>query len=707
MKEVTLALAILLAAGMLFAELGKRMKLPSVTGYILAGLLLGRSGIDLFGGENIVHNLGHFTQIALMLIAFSIGEQIEIKEIKGYLKSVGIIGLLETTGAFILVMAATLAVVIFFMTMPEGWTLKDSLCLSILLGAVSVATAPAATLHVMKELGAKGPMTTTLMTVVAIDDGLAIMFFSVGMSLVGQLVGAGDAGMLGALSKSMAEILFSIILGIITGIVIDYTIKHLDSKSDMLVAGLAILLLAGESARLIHLSPLLTGMAAGFTVINRDARDVRLFKALHEFGPPVYVLFFTLAGAHLDLSILKSAGLLGIVYFLSRILGKIAGAAIGARLAGAAETVQRYLGLALVPQAGVAIGLIFLIGSEAQLAKFALFITPVVLAGVVLSELTGPVLARYAVQKAGEAHHLEDGDIPDKPDEPPGTICDINGKNRICIAPWDLPPLLPCNADNKGEVIFGASNPVMSKGLARIAIILAQYFNCKPVSVRIFPDMDKDTDPESLRHHFAPEIEEGRHLDRAIGIVPVTGMKVEEGLADTIARHNTQCVILGYPVEGTIQKFQRVVERVAVNANCPVIVTKFKGQFSINRVLVPVTSLQQLDELADVIAAFHMVRGSIITLMYLLPYDSREEDVQPAREKLITWAKDNGITSLVKCLVVLSEARTISIMEESRNHSLILMASARRSQLKNIFFGSLVKAVGQASQKSIVIVNNP
>jgi nucleotide-binding universal stress UspA family protein len=247
----------------------------------------------------------------------------------------------------------------------------------------------------------------------------------------------------------------------------------------------------------------------------------------------------------------------------------------------------------------------------------------------------------------------------------------------------------------------------MSKGLARLAIILAQYFHCKPVSVRIFPDMDENTPPETLAHHFKPEIEEGRHLDREIGIVPVTGVKVEEGLADTIARHNTQCVILGYPAEGTIQNFQRVVERVAVNAKCPVIVTRFKGQFSINRVLVPVTSLQQLDELVDVIAAFHMVRGSIITLMYLMPYDSREEDVQPAREQLISWAKDNGITSLVKCLVVLSEARTISIMEESQNHSLILMASAKRSQIKNLFFGSLVKAVGQASQKSIVIVNNP
>ncbi len=692
MPGLTLALAILLAAGIFFAEVGKRLRLPSVTGYIVAGLILGHSGFDVFGGQDISLRLGHFTQIALMLIAFSIGEQIEIKEIRSYFKSVGIIGLFETAGAFVAVTFSSLLVILLFMRMPPPWGMKDTLCLAILLGAVSVATAPAATLHVMKELGARGPLTKTLLAVVAVDDGLAIMFFSIGMSIVNQMLGAGDAGMAMAVVKSLAEIMGSIIMGVITGITIDYVIKYFDRKNEMLTAGLALLLLTGEFARLTHLSPLLAGMAAGFTVINRDARDVRLFNALQEFGPPVYVLFFTLAGAHLDLSILKTAGLLGLAYFFSRIVGKIAGAALGARLASSPVAVQKYLGFALVPQAGVAIGLIFLIGGDPALARFSAFITPVVLAGVVLSELFGPVAARYAVESAGEARlprHAE-GDRNEK---------ETGGHNDIIIAPWDLPPMLPVTRIS-GAVIFGASNPVMARGLARVAIILAQHFKSSPVSVRVFSEKGAGRASELLHENFRPEKAEGRHLNCDIQTFPVSGMKVADGLVRAINEHDTRCVILGYPVKGTIQKFQKVVEKVARDANCPVIVVRFAGTFSINRVLVPVTGFGQLDALREVIEAFHMVRGSILTLMYMLPYDSQDSEIAPARERLINWARENNITSLVKCQVIQSESRAMSIVEESVNHSLILMSSPRRSQLHSIFFRFAHKDRGTAEQET-------
>lgn len=707
MEDLTLALAILLAAGIFCAEIGKRLKLPSVTGYILAGLILGPTGLSLVSDEDIFYKLSHFTHIALMLISFGIGEQIEIKEIKGYLKGVGLIGFMETAATFLLVGLSTLFIITFLMDMPVGWSIKDSFCLSVLLGSVSVATAPAATLHVIRELQAKGGMTTTLMAVVAFDNGLAIMFFSVAMSLVNQIIGVNEGKMLMAVALSVLDIFLSLIMGVVTGIIIDYIIKFFEKKHEMLTAGLAMLLLAGESARLLNLSSLLVGMAAGFTLINRDVRDARLFKAFQDFGPPVYVLFFTLAGAHLDLSIVKTAGILGFSYYISRVIGKIVGAGAGARLADSADKLRRYLGMALLPQAGVAIGLIFLISGDPSLAKFALFITPVVLTGVVLSELTGPLATRYALERSGEVISYKKKMSCDScADSFEEKTLGQNKKKDVIIAPWDRPPLIPF-VDINGAVIVGAANPKMASGLARVAIILGHYYKSSINAVRVFPDIKTEPDSSELERYFEPEKSEGELMNVSVNTLPITGMSVEEGLLMAINSNDTRCVVLGYPVMGTIQGFQTVVEKVAVDASCPVIVVKFAGLFSTKRILVPVISLDQLEELKDVIEAFHTVRGSVITIMYLMPYDSSEEEVKPAREKLIEWARENSIVNLVKCIVVCSESRSMSIVEESEQHSLIVMASAKRSQIHTIFFGSLVKAVGQKSEKPLIIVNNP
>jgi Kef-type K+ transport system membrane component KefB len=165
----------------------------------------------------------------------------------------------------------------------------------------------------------------------------------------------------------------------------------------MLTAGLALLLLCGEGSRLFGLSPLLAGMAAGFTIVNRAHRDIRLFRALNAFEAPIYVLFFTSAGIHFDFSALLVAGWLGLAYLGLRSFGKIIGAGVGGRFSRAPTVVQKYLGLSLVPQAGVAIGLLFLINDDPSVRIFAGFITPVVLTGVVLSELIGPVCAKFAL----------------------------------------------------------------------------------------------------------------------------------------------------------------------------------------------------------------------------------------------------------------------------------------------------------------------
>ena len=362
MNEATFGIAVLLATGLLFAKIVQLIRLPSVTGFILAGLVLGPSCFGLLSAETVGHQLDHFTQIALMLIAFGIGEHIELRRLGDVARDVGYIAVAQAVAAFVLVTLGCLLTAVLLG--GAGGVFRDQLVLSLLLGAVAVATAPAAILHVVRELGARGSLTATLMAVVAVDDGLAIMIFGMAVSASHQLVGqAGSSGLVAVLA-SLYEITASLAIGLITGLLIDLVLHKLHRRGEMLTAGLALLLICGETTRMLHLSPLLAGMMAGFVIINRAERDVRLFRAINAFEPPIYVLFFTLAGVHLDISALRLAGWIGVVYFIARIIGKYGGTWLGGRLSGAVPVVRNYLGLALIPQAGVAIGLVFMIASD-------------------------------------------------------------------------------------------------------------------------------------------------------------------------------------------------------------------------------------------------------------------------------------------------------------------------------------------------------
>lgn len=246
MQDVTLFLAILLGAGFLFAKLVQRLRLPSVTGYILAGLLLGPSGLHLVTAEAIGARLNHFTQIALMLIAFGIGEHLEFGKLRVHAKSVGLIGLAESLGAFFAVALGVEVVAPLVIPAGAGWLASDFLALSLLLGAIAVATAPASTLHVTREVEAHGPLTATLLSVVAVDNGLAIMLFGGAVSASHHLVGAATSNMAMALMAGLGEIIFSLLMGICTGLLIDGIVRRLKQRGEMLTIGLALLLLCGE-----------------------------------------------------------------------------------------------------------------------------------------------------------------------------------------------------------------------------------------------------------------------------------------------------------------------------------------------------------------------------------------------------------------------------------------------------------------------------
>ena len=698
MEQVTLGLAVLLGAGLLFAQIGKRLHLPSVTGYILAGLCIGPSGLELISPEIIGTKLNHFTHIALMMIAFGIGEHIEIKEVRKVARSVGFIGIAETSGAFIFVCLATLGAALLTQCGPDTCVFSEYVILALLLGAVSIATAPAATLHVMREMNARGPLTSTLMAVVAVDDGLAIMFFGISISIVSHIIGNESTSIISMLLMSGGEIIFSLLLGILTGLLIDFTLHRLRQRGEMLSAGLALLLLCGEGARLMHLSPLLAGMAAGFTIVNRDKRDVRLFRVLRDFEPPIYILFFTLAGAHLNLSALGAAGWIGLAYFLARMIGKILGAGLGAKLAKAPQTVQKYLGLALTPQAGVAIGLVFLISNDADLHIFSVIITPVVLAGVILSELTGPLCARLAIEKAGEGS-LTPAIQPETEKDP----ARFRDKEGFTILPWTWEKLVPPK-NQGGVVLFGTSHSATAPGLARMATIFAHHFSAAPMSVRIAAPSSNITDPKAL---FLLERTETSSLGYTLKENLIKDDDVAHGLISAITSHNTKCVVLGYPIEDSIQGFQYVVESVAENAVCPVVVIRFCGILHTERILVPLVSMDQLDEVGAIVTALSKVGEHSITLLYLLPYDYTEDDQAVRIRQMKDWIAGHNIYSRFSFKVISTEARLETINTEALRHDLIVMGSMKKRGIQKLFFGSLAEAVAKNCPKPLLIVNNP
>jgi Kef-type K+ transport system membrane component KefB/nucleotide-binding universal stress UspA family protein len=696
--ETTLALALLLAAGFLAAKAAQAIRLPSVTGYIVAGVVMGPSCLNAVTEQTLEHDLGHFTTIALMLIAFGIGEHLDLAHLRHSARSVGYIGVGETSGAFWLVGVGT-----FFVARATGvgeadWGLKDFVALALLLGAVSVATAPAATLHVMRELRAAGPLTKTLMAVVALDDGLAIIAFGIAMTAAHHVVGSGAESIFAAVGGSVLEIVGSLCVGIAAGLLIDLVVHRLRRRGEMLTVGLALLLLCGAAARLLHLSELLAGMAAGFTIVNRDRRDVRVFRAINDFEPPIYALFFTLAGAHLDLRALAAAGWVGVAYSLLRIGGKMLGCAVGARVGKAAPQVARYLGLALTPQAGVAIGLIFLIQSDETLGVYSSVVTPVVLAGVVFAELVGPVLARTAVVRAGEVGEEAPSGAESAPD--PGREETDELVRGVELVPWTWDQLRSPEEPG-GSVVFGASNPETVAGLARMASLLAYHHGAQPLAVHVALPGAPRTGAGAL---LAAAQQEARSLGMQAATQIVEADSIPEAIVGAARQHNGRAILLGHPPHRTSREFDRVVEAVGRDAPCPVIVVRLVGVVHTERILVPVISLQELEALGGIVLALSAIGPHRVTLFRMMQSDALEEQLEGAEQQMLAWSREVGLIEPVMCQAAATESRLDALCEAAAQHDLIVMAARRSRGLQRLFFGSLAEDVIQRCRKPVLVV---
>jgi Kef-type K+ transport system membrane component KefB len=395
--DIFIKIGLALAIGLIGGKLAKLVKLPSVSGYLIAGLFVGPT---LFGNYAILSfdelkNLTFISELALAFIAFSIGSEFVVKDLAKYGKKVFIITIAEVLGAIILVFS----LMYFIVGKPFAF--------SIVIAAMSAATAPAATLLVMRQYKAYGPVTKTLLSVVALDDVVGIIAFGIALSLAKMSVGGEAITFSKIILGPIIEIFGSLLLGFILGFILTFVAKKQreHNKDNLQIFSIIAILLGIGFSNLLNLSPLLTNIAIGMTLVNLMKKSIYVFNSVNDFVAPFYVLFFTFAGASLDLKVLLSVGIIGIAYIFARGFGKYLGAFLGGKLAKAEKEVTKFLGLGLLPQGGISIGLSVIVAS--QLPEYAAIINTIIMFSVLVYETTGPIFSKLAISLSGEINGLE------------------------------------------------------------------------------------------------------------------------------------------------------------------------------------------------------------------------------------------------------------------------------------------------------------
>ncbi len=394
--NILFLLGLALFGGTVGGRLFQKLRIPQVVGYIVIGILLGQTGLKIVD-EHIISALEPFNYFALGLIGFMIGGELEREVFSKYGKQFIFILFAEGIGAFIAVSVLTIIIGSFFLETKIAWAL------GLLLGAIASATAPAATTDVLWEYKTRGPLTTTVLGIVAMDDGLALMLFAIASSVSGALIGHFSGGILTIIIRPIYEIVGSLIVGAISGIILCKLLKRYDEKERLLTFSIGTVLLVLGISIAVDVDMLLAAMVLGAMLINYTPRKSReAFKLVEKFTPPIYILFFVLFGAKLNIKHLTfSMGLLALAYLLGRTVGKMMGANFGARISRAPRTVQKYLPYCLFSQAGVAIGLSLLAGQRFS-ADIGNAIVIIITTTTFVVQIIGPPFTKYAVAKAGE-----------------------------------------------------------------------------------------------------------------------------------------------------------------------------------------------------------------------------------------------------------------------------------------------------------------
>ncbi|MEG2633661.1 MAG: cation:proton antiporter [Oscillospiraceae bacterium] len=384
-SAVLLSLAVILFSGFLVTRLTKLCHLPNVSGFILAGVLIGPGVLNIVP-QYIIENMGFMSDIALSFIAFGVGKFFKREIIKSTGKKIVIITLFESIAAGVVV---TLAMRFIF-SLDRNFAL--------LLGAIATATAPASTMMTINQYHARGEFVNTLLQVVALDDVVCLFVYSVVAAFINS-----DSGEKLLPSLILLPIIFNIaalLLGFLMGLALKSLLSSPTRSDDnRLILTISMLLTISGLCSLVEISPLLSCMVFGATYIN-TAHDKELYRQINSFTPPVMSIFFIVSGMNLDLHSLASAGIIGLGYFILRIIGKYIGSYIGCLAAGTDRATRNYLGIALVPQAGVAIGLAFL-GQRILPPDIGSLLLTIILSSSVLYELIGPVSAKAALKLSG------------------------------------------------------------------------------------------------------------------------------------------------------------------------------------------------------------------------------------------------------------------------------------------------------------------
>ena len=405
---ILLSVSIAVLAGLLMTRAFKPFKLPSVTAYLIAGVLIGPyflgslhiNGLG-FVSEEAVSRLSLISEVSLAFIAFSIGSEFRLEELKKTGKQAMVIGIFQALVATLFVDLALYAV---HLMMPE----KHSVAQLITLGAIATATAPAATLMVVRQYKANGPLTKLLLPIVALDDAVGLIVFAVSFGIAKSLV-SGSVDLISIIVNPLVEIVASLALGALMGWVLTQLEKLFNSNTNRLNMSIALVFLAASISMIdFHVGPvhvgfssLLVCMMLGTVFCNICPLSEDIMERTDKWTSPLFALFFVVSGAELQLSVFKDSAIIiiGIVYIVFRCLGKYYGARISAKATACSPEICKYLGITLFPQAGVALGMC---ATAMQLGEQGSLIRNITLFAVLIYELVGPLMTKNALMSAGE-----------------------------------------------------------------------------------------------------------------------------------------------------------------------------------------------------------------------------------------------------------------------------------------------------------------
>ena len=410
--QILLSLSIALLAGLLLSRLAKVMKLPAVTAYLVAGILVGPFllgrlsifGIHLGFVEEDLSAFKIISEVALGFIAFSIGNEFRLSDLKKNGKKATIIGIFQAVVATILV---DIVLIVIALT-----TKIISIEAAIVLGAIASATAPAATLMVVKQYKAKGPLTNILLPIVAIDDAVGLVLFAISFG-VAKAIGSGQISLISIILEPIIEVVLSLLLGALMGLLFHLCERFFHSRSKRLAVSVTFVLMTVALSMIkfklgeVHIgfSSLLVCMMLGTVFCNICDFSVELMDRVDRWTAPLFVLFFVISGAELDLSVFTSIGivLVGIAYIFARSAGKYLGAFSSSKAMKCDKQIVKYLGVTLLPQAGVALGMAIKASDPVDgLGETGAIVAQITLFAVLVYELIGPMLTKISLTKAGE-----------------------------------------------------------------------------------------------------------------------------------------------------------------------------------------------------------------------------------------------------------------------------------------------------------------